>query len=116
MNDVMIGQFTLSVLLTTITGIVYKFFDNPDGTSSLPEKWKTLVVIVAGEGLGLVAMLYNNIPWTAQNVINYMIYGFMIGTTSIGMWTGLGAVNVNTVPAPPPVVIKTGKLEKGGTA
>lgn len=113
MNDVMIGQFTFSVLLTTLTGIIYKFFDKPDGTSSLKDKWKTLIVIVAGEGLGLVAMLYNNVPWTSQNIINYMIYGFMVGTTSIGIWTGLGAVNV-PAPTPPPKLPT--KLEKGGSA
>ncbi len=113
MDTILIGEFTLSVLLTTVVGVAYKFFEKSDGTSSLTDKWKTLIVIIAGEGLGLVAMLYNNIPWTSQNIINYMIYGFVIGTTSIGMWKGLGAVNSS----PKSIVqaVTPTNLEKGGT-
>jgi len=93
MEEIQIGQIGLSVLITVIMGIIYKFFENPDGSSSIADKWKTLMVIVVGIGLAMVAMVYNAIAWTAQNTISYLVNGFMAGCAAIGLWKGLGAVN-----------------------
>jgi uncharacterized membrane-anchored protein len=93
MGEIQIGQIGLSVLITVLMGIIYKFFENPDGSSSIADKWKTLIVIVVGMGLSVVAMIYNATAWTAQNIISYLVNGFMSGCAAIGLWKGLGAVN-----------------------
>jgi hypothetical protein len=95
MDEILIGTYGLSVILTVLMGIVYKFFQQPDGTSSLQDKWKTLIVVIVGMGLSLVGLVYKdgyNAP-DSKVIINYLVTGFMSGATSIGLWTVLGSVN-----------------------
>lgn len=97
MDDILIGTYGLSVLLTVIMGIVYKFFEQGDGTSSLKDKWKTIIVVVVGMGLSVLGLLYKGeIPQT-KIVIDYLVTGFMSGATSIGLWHVLGSVNTGGV-------------------
>ena len=93
MGEISIGQYALPVIITVVMGIVYKVFERPDGSSFIPDRWKTLIVIAVGIGLGLLGMVYNSIPWIAKNVIENVMYGFMSGCSAIGIWKGLGAVN-----------------------
>jgi uncharacterized membrane-anchored protein len=94
LDEILIGTYGLSVILTVIMGIVYKFFEKADGTSSLPDKWKTLAVTVVGVALSIVGLLYKEgcIP-SAKMAIDYAVTGFMSGATSIGLWKVLGSVN-----------------------
>ena len=101
MDEIMIGQYRISVLLTVVLGIIYGLFDNPDGTSRIRDKWKTLIVPCAGMFLGMIGLVYSGAPWTSKTVITYLVNGFMSGAASIGLWKMLGAVNVSKVSKPP---------------
>ncbi len=107
MNEIMVAQYGLSALLTVIMGIIYKFFELPDGSSSLADKWKTLLIPLAGMFLGLLGMTYQGEAWTAKIVITYLVNGFMSGAASIGLWKLLGAVNTKGPAAPKPIVPPT---------
>ena len=93
MEQILIGNLGLSTLLTLVVGGIYKFFDKADGTSKIPDDWKTKIVILSGIALGILSLPYHNTPFTTISVTNGIIDGLQTGLSSIGMWKGLGVVN-----------------------
>ena len=87
MNEtVVFGQFGMSVVISVILGVIFKRWENPDGSSSLKAWKKTWIACAVGMIFGLIGMVYMGIVFSAKNVILYLITGFMTGTTSIGMF------------------------------
>jgi hypothetical protein len=80
-EEVTLGQYSLPVLLSILLSIVYKFA--PD---NLADKWKVLISVGAGTLLGLLGLFYNDIPLTAKNIIDYLLYGaFSVGCAATGI-------------------------------
>jgi len=72
--------------LSALLGLIYKKWDNPDGTSSLPE-WKK-AWIAAGTGMlfGILTLIVQSIAFTGFNIIMYVIWGFLQGCAAIGVY------------------------------
>jgi hypothetical protein len=52
----------------------------------LADKWKVLISVGAGTLLGLLGLFYNDIPLTAKNIIDYLLYGaFSVGCAATGI-------------------------------
>jgi len=82
MEEVTFGQYGLPVILTIIMGVAYKFVN-------ITDKYKALICIGIGTGLGLLALAYNELAWTVPNIVDYGLYGFMSGASAVGLYEGV---------------------------
>ena len=76
-----IAQYSFSGILAIMLGVIWKYIDAND-------RWKPLIAIVCGIGLGLVSLGYMGKAWTFVNIVNYAIYGFMNGAAAVGLYEG----------------------------
>ncbi len=96
MEEVKFGQYALPVLLTVILGLIYKFIG-----INIPDKWKSVVAVGAGIGLGILGIAYNGLPWTVVNITDHVIYGFMMGASAVGIYEVTRGVPLPGSPANP---------------
>jgi hypothetical protein len=80
MEEVTFGQYAVPVILTVILGLVYKM------VTTIPDKWKSLIAVGCGIGLGMIAIPYNSLPFTVVNIVDHAIYGLMTGASAVGLW------------------------------
>ena len=78
MTDVNIGQYAIPIIMTVLLGLVY-------GTFDIENRLKPWIAVVLGVVLGMVAMLYRELPWTPVNVIDHVFYGIMTGASAVGL-------------------------------
>jgi len=77
--EIEFGPYAVPVILTVILGIIYKFV-------SFGDKYKALIAVVIGIGLGILAIPYKGMPWTVVSIVDHMIYGLMTGASAVGLW------------------------------
>jgi hypothetical protein len=77
--SVTFGQYSVPVILTVLLSLVYKF-------TTVPDKWKSLIAVVLGIGLGLAGIAYKGMPWSAVNIIDHVIYGLLMGASATGLY------------------------------
>jgi len=80
MKELMIGKFAASLILTVFLGIIYKMVE------SIPDKWKSLIAVLMGIGLGMAAMEYAGKPWIFVNIVDYGLKGLLVGAGAIGLY------------------------------
>ena len=82
MEEMALGAFGVSVLLSVILRMVYNTWD-------LNNKAKPWVAVGIGICLGIVVMFYN-LPVgghaTFKSVVDHILGGFMTGATSVGLY------------------------------
>jgi hydrogenase/urease accessory protein HupE len=82
MEEITLGQYSLPILLTVILGICFKLIGE-----GLADRWKSIIALVLGLGLGLLAMVYNQeAPYTWVVVIDHCLFGFMAGAAAVGLY------------------------------
>ena len=88
--EINFGAYALPVVLMVILGLFYRFV----GTE-VSNRWKSLIAVLAGVGLGMAGIAYAELAWTAKNVIDFGLYGFMQGAAAVGLWevTTKGVLN-----------------------
>ena len=88
--EVNFGAYAMPVVLMVILAFFYRIV----GTN-VNNRWKSVIAIVAGVGLGIAGIAYNEQPWTAKFIIDYALYGFMQGAAAVGLWevTTKGVLN-----------------------
>lgn len=88
--EVQFGSYALPVVLMVILGFFYRIVGE-----GIDNRWKSVIAVAAGVGLGIAGIAYNNQPWTAQAIIDYALYGFMMGASAVGIWevTTKGVMN-----------------------
>ena len=88
--EVQFGSYALPVVLMVILGFFYRIVGEV-----LDNRWKSVIAVVAGVGLGIAGIAYNEQPWTAKVIIDYALYGFMMGASAVGIWevTTKGVLN-----------------------
>ena len=88
--EIQFGEYALPLVLMVILGLFYRFV----GTE-VNNRWKSLIAVIAGIGLGVAGIAYNEQPWTAKVIIDYALYGFMQGAAAVGLWevTTKGVLN-----------------------
>ena len=73
------GAYAIPAILTVILAITYKFI-------TFGDQYKALVAVCVGIGLGILAIPYNGLEWTAVIVIDNCINGLMIGASAVGLY------------------------------
>ena len=88
--EINFGTYALPVVLMVILALFYRIV----GTE-VSNRWKSVIAILAGVGLGVAGIAYNEQPWTAKIIIDYALYGFMQGAAAVGLWevTTKGVLN-----------------------
>lgn len=86
MQEVSLGQYAIPFLITTLLAFVFKPFDNPDGTSKIKDWLKGYIAAGIGVLIGIVAMFYEGKPITFISWVDYTLYGFIQGTSAIGIF------------------------------
>jgi len=78
--EITFGGYAMPVVLSLILGLVYKF------TGVISDKWKALVSVGCGMFLGNLGIAYAGLEWTVVNLVDYNLYGFMVGASAIGLY------------------------------
>jgi hypothetical protein len=88
--DIQFGAYALPVVLMVVLALFYRIVGE-----NVSNRWKSIIAIVAGVGLGLAGIAYNEQLWTAKTIIDYSLYGFMQGAAAVGLWevTTKGVLN-----------------------
>jgi len=89
--EINFGSYALPVVLMVMLSLFYRIV----GKGVVGNRWKALIAVVVGVGLGVAGIAYNAQPWTAQVIIDYALYGFMQGAAAVGLWevTTKGVLN-----------------------
>jgi len=87
MGEVTFGQYALPVVLMLLLSIAFKF------VPAVQDRWKSLIALVAGLGLGMLAILYQGLPWTVVNVVDFGLYGLVQGAAATGLYEVTRAVS-----------------------
>jgi hypothetical protein len=90
MQEITFGQYALPAILSAVMALVFMICKREDGTSCLADKWKNLVVIGAGLGLGLLSILYTGSVLTVKTVTEGLLSGFFCSMSAVGLWKTLG--------------------------
>ena len=80
MQEINFGQYAVPVVLTVILGLIYKV------ATTIPDRAKPIIAILAGVGLGVLGMFYNAVDPVLKNIVDYVLYGFMTGCSAVGLW------------------------------
>lgn len=78
-TPVSFGQYAIPVVLAVVLGFIYKF-------KTFSDRYKTLISVLVGIALGLIAIPYNGLPFTVVNVVDHAIYGLMVGASATGLY------------------------------
>ena len=85
--EVTFGQYALPVVLTVVLAVVYKVFgQNEEGVGVISDRAKPIIAIALGLALGILGLFYAGVEPTIKNIIDYALYGFMAGCSSVGLW------------------------------
>lgn len=86
MQEVNLGQYAIPFLITILLAFVFKPFENPDGTSKIKDWTKGYIAAAIGVVVGIVAMFYKGGEITFTTWVDYILYGFVQGTSAIGIF------------------------------
>ena len=79
MDEIKLGAYAIPVILTVVLGLVYRLV-------SFRDKYKALLAVIVGIGLGLLSIPYKGIPWNIVTVVDACIYGLMVGASAVGLY------------------------------
>jgi len=79
MEEVKFGAYAVPIILTVILAIIYKFI-------TFGDKYKALLAVVVGIGLGILAIPYKGVDWTVVAVVDHAVYGLMVGAAAVGIY------------------------------
>lgn len=82
MEEVTLGGYALPIVLSILMGVVFKVVP-------IVDKWKALITIAAGTGLGILALFYAGKDPTIVNYVDYALFGFMSGAGAVGLYEGV---------------------------
>ena len=80
MEEVSFGQYSVPVILTILLSVLYKT------TDKIPNRFKSLISVVLGMALGIVAIPYKGFDFSVVSVLDHLIYGLMIGASATGLY------------------------------
>lgn len=86
MQEISLGQYAIPFLITILLAFVFKPFDKSDGSSILKDWQKGYIAAILGVAIGFVAMFYKGGVVTFTTWVDYILYGFVQGTSAIGIF------------------------------
>lgn len=93
MQDVQLGQYGIPVLITIFLMVVYNF-----AGERIPKRARPLISIGLGIVLSLLAIGYSELDYTFVNIIDYILYGVMMGASASGLYSGQKALRKTKKP------------------
>jgi uncharacterized membrane protein len=78
--DLGIGQYTAPVIIMVILSVIYK------ALPSIADRFKPLISILVGLGVGFLVMVYAVEDYTIKVVIMYSLEGIMAGAAAVGIY------------------------------
>ena len=86
MDEIQIGKVGISVLMTGILALVYKWCRRADGTECITDRGKQMIAILVGLILAYIAMFYVGTQPTFKTLVDYGVTGLVLGLQAIGVW------------------------------
>lgn len=83
MQDVQLGQYGIPVLLTIILMMIYNYTGD-----KIPKRVRPLIAMGLGIILSLISIGYNQMGYTFVNIVDYTLYGLMMGASVVGLYEG----------------------------
>ena len=87
-GEVNLGQYAIPVLITVFLAIIFNFL-------AIGDRYKSLIAIALGVGLGIIAIPYNKQPWTFVIIVDYVLYGMIAGAAAVGLYEGKKALSTS---------------------
>lgn len=87
MQEVQLGQYGIPVLITIFLMVVYNFAGD-----KIPKRARPLIAIGLGVFLSLLSIGYSSLDYTFVNIIDYVLYGIMMGASASGLYEGQKAL------------------------
>lgn len=85
--EVTFGQYALPVIMTVVLGLIYKVFGQSEaGAGAISDRAKPVIAVGLGMALGVLGLFYAGVESTLKNIVDYVLYGFMAGCSSVGLW------------------------------
>lgn len=81
MIEIAFGGYALPVLLTVFLALVYKIMGE-----NIKDRWKAMIAVGFGMCLGAVYVPYEGLAFTAKNFVDYILNGFMVGASAVGIY------------------------------
>ena len=78
-NELQIGSVGISIVLTILLRMIY-------GTFNVPKKYKPWIAVIIGVVLSLIAFYTTGSAPTFAALVTYMVQGFMVGATAVGLY------------------------------
>lgn len=79
-GELALAGYGLPLILMVVLGVVYKV------VPAVPDRYKALIAVAVGIGLGLVTIVYEGVGWNAKTVIEGVLSGLMTGAASVGLY------------------------------
>lgn len=98
MQEVQLGQYGVPVLITIFLMVIYGAAGD-----KIPKRARPLLAMGLGILLSLLSLGYSGLDYTFVNIVDYTLYGFMMGASASGIYEGQKAIR------------KSKKPEGGGT-
>lgn len=86
MQEVSLGQYAIPFLITVLLAFVFRPFGRADGTSRIKDWQKGYIAAAIGILIALVAMFYKGGTITFTTWVDFILYGFIQGTSAIGIF------------------------------
>lgn len=80
-GEVNLGQYTIPGLITLFLMIIFNFL-------AIGDRYKPLIAIGLGVGLGILAIPYNRQPWEFVIIVDCVLYGIIAGAAAVGLYEG----------------------------
>jgi len=79
--EINFGAYSIPIILTVFLSLIYKC-----AGGKIPDRWKALIAVVIGIGLGLLSISYTGKVWDIVTVVDGVVYGLMVGASSTGLY------------------------------
>ena len=81
MEEIKFGSYLMSGVLSVVLAFIFKMAGDKIG-----DRWKSIIAVCCGVGLGILAIPYNRYDFTISIIVDHIIYGFLMGCSAVGLY------------------------------
>jgi len=79
-GEITFGEFTLSSVVAILLGVTFQ------AAPGIPDKFKNLIALIFGLGLGLLGIVCMELAWTPKVIVLHAVAGVMYGVGAVGTY------------------------------
>jgi len=79
-GEITFGEFTLSSVVVVLLGVTFQ------AVPQIPDRFKNLIALLFGLGLGLLGVICQELAWTPKIITLHCVAGVMYGVGAIGTY------------------------------